>query len=385
MSPDARTPSPASPEVTLFLCGDVMTGRGVDQILPHPGDPRLHEPYVHLASTYVELAEAAGGPIARPVGFDYVWGDAAAEWARVKPDVRIANLESAVTTSEDWDPAKGIHYRMHPDNTPVLSAAGLDCCVLANNHTLDWGAVGLAETLEALHEAGIATAGAGSSVGEAARPATIDVAGKGRVLVFAWASEDSGVPRAWAAAAGRPGVNFLPDLSAQRIESIAAEVRPLKRAGDVVVASIHWGANWGYAVSEEERAFAHALIDGAGVDLVHGHSSHHAKAIEVYRDRPILYGCGDFLNDYEGISGHEKYRPGLALMYFATFDCSSGELKRFVLSPLEIRRLRLARASLQDARWLASVLTREGRAFATRARLAPDGTLFLEWRSRALV
>src|SRR5512145_2882467 len=117
--------------VTLFLCGDVMTGRGVDQILPHPSKPRLFEPYVTSAVTYVELAERAVGPIPRPVGFDYVWGDALAELRRVRPDARIVNLETSVTRSNEAWPDKGIHYRMHPANVPCLTAAGIDCCALA--------------------------------------------------------------------------------------------------------------------------------------------------------------------------------------------------------------------------------------------------------------
>ncbi|HEY3146719.1 MAG TPA: hypothetical protein VGJ75_10225, partial [Dongiaceae bacterium] len=57
------------PEVTLFLCGDVMIGRGIDQILPHPGDPQIREPYVISAAYYVRLAEAATGAIPAPVPF----------------------------------------------------------------------------------------------------------------------------------------------------------------------------------------------------------------------------------------------------------------------------------------------------------------------------
>jgi poly-gamma-glutamate synthesis protein (capsule biosynthesis protein) len=70
---------------TLFLCGDVMLGRGIDQILPHPGDPRLYESYVKSAATYVELAERRNGPIPKPVDFEYVWGDVLAELQRVRP------------------------------------------------------------------------------------------------------------------------------------------------------------------------------------------------------------------------------------------------------------------------------------------------------------
>lgn len=68
---------------------------------------------------------------------------------RAAPDFRIINLETSITTSEDWAP-KDIHYRMHPANIPCLTVAKVDCCVLANNHVLDWGRSGLVETLETL-------------------------------------------------------------------------------------------------------------------------------------------------------------------------------------------------------------------------------------------
>jgi poly-gamma-glutamate synthesis protein (capsule biosynthesis protein) len=83
--------------VTLFLAGDVMTGRGVDQVLPNPADPQLYETYAKSAIDYVKLAERANGPIKVPVAFDYVWGDALAELERRRPDARIINLETAVT------------------------------------------------------------------------------------------------------------------------------------------------------------------------------------------------------------------------------------------------------------------------------------------------
>lgn len=121
--------------VTLFVCGDVMSGRGIDQVLPHPGDPALHEPYMRSASGYVELAERANGPIGRRLDYATLWGDALAEWQRTRPALRIINLETAVTTSSHaWQ--KEINYRMHPANLPLLTAAGIDVCVLANNHVL---------------------------------------------------------------------------------------------------------------------------------------------------------------------------------------------------------------------------------------------------------
>lgn len=366
--------------VKLFLCGDVMTGRGVDQILPHPGKPDLYEPYVRSALDYVELAERAVGALARPVGFDYVWGDALAELERARPDARIVNLETAVTASEDAWPGKGIHYRMHPANMPCLGAARIDCCALANNHAMDWGRGGLAETLDSLRRAGMRTAGAGRDEDEAAAPAKIELAGGAKVLVFACAATSSGVPAQWAAAKRRSGVNLIEELSARAVDAIAARVRGEKRSGDVVVLSIHWGPNWGFDIAREERSFAHRVIDGADVDVVHGHSSHHVKGIEIHNDRPILYGCGDFLTDYEGIGGHEAFRPDLSLMYFPVLDADTGELLEFSATPTQLRRFRLNRAPEEGVAWLAQTLGRESGRLGTSVERQPDGTLALSGR-----
>jgi poly-gamma-glutamate capsule biosynthesis protein CapA/YwtB (metallophosphatase superfamily) len=210
--------------ITLFLCGDVMLGRGIDQILPHPGEPRLYESAVSRATAYIELAERANGPIRRPVDFGYVWGDALEALRRVQPDLRIINLETSITKIREPAP-KGINYKMNPANAACLTAAGIDCCVLANNHVLDWGYAGLLETLDTLERAGIPSAGAGRDAAQAEAPAVLEVPGKGRVLVFAFGSVTSGVPREWAAGAKRPGVNLLADLSDRTIAHIAGCMR----------------------------------------------------------------------------------------------------------------------------------------------------------------
>lgn len=375
-APHAR--SEAANVVTLFLCGDVMTGRGIDQILPHPSDPRLCERFVPSALGYVELAERANGRIPRPVDFAYVWGDALAAWQRVKPDVKIVNLETSVTTSGECLP-KGINYRMNPDNIGCLTAAAIDCCALANNHVLDWGRAGLDETLETLRASGIRTAGAGGNLEEAIAPAVFNLPDKGRVLVFSYGHTSSGIPSDWAATPTRSGVNLLHDLSDSEVERVAEEVRAAKQANDIVVASIHWGGNWGYEVPAGQKSLARRLIDRAGVDVVHGHSSHHAKGIEVYRNKLILYGCGDFLTDYEGITGYEEFRDDLVVMYFAHLAPESGALVGLSMVPLQLKTMRLNRPSESDVIWLRDTLNREGERFGTRVERTEDGTLQLRW------
>ena len=364
-------------QLTLFLCGDVMTGRGVDQILPHSCPPRLYERFVSSALHYVALAEQANGPIPRPVDYAYIWGAAREVLDRERPDARIINLETSITTSEDADP-KGINYRMHPGNVPVLAAARIDCCALANNHVLDWGRAGLVETLETLAHAGIQVAGAGRDLRAAQAPAVLGTGNGNRVLVFAFGATDSGIPSDWAADAARAGVHLLPDLSGTAVERIARLVRAMKQPGDVAVASVHWGSNWGFEIPPAHRRFAHGLIDRAGIDVVHGHSSHHPKSIEVYRDRLILYGCGDFLDDYEGIGGYEEFRDDLVPMYFATLERSTGHLVRLTMTPLQIRNFGLQHPSAPDRAWLRATLDREYRRFGSHISLGDDAWM-IEW------
>lgn len=351
--------------VKIFLCGDVMTGRGIDQILPFPGNPLLHEAVVKDANEYVMLAEAVSGPIPRPAGFDYIWGDAIQELERHRPDVRIINLETSITASDDYWKGKEVLYRMNPKNAGCINAAKIDCCCLANNHVLDWGYSGLRDTLETLDKAGLRHAGAGGDLKEARAPAIMTPAKKCRVIVFSCGCDTAGVPPGWAATVDRAGVNYLKDYSANSVLTIRDMVGEVKGEDDIVVFSIHWGGNWGYYISGEQREFAHGLIDLAGVDIVYGHSSHHVKGIEVYRNKPIVYGCGDFLNDYEGIQGYEFFRGDLGLMYFITMDATARSLVSLEMSPTQVRKFRVNLAGADDVRWLKNTLDREGEKLGT--------------------
>ena len=331
----------------IFLCGDVMTGRGIDQALPHPVNPNLFELYVRDAREYVALAEKSNGPIPRPLSFDYIWGDALGELERAE--------------------------------VGCLTAAKIGACALANNHLLDWGYDGLSETLKTLHAAGIASAGAGNDSEEAMQPAVLNTPGNGRLLLFSFGSRTSGIPQDWRATSISPGVNLLDDLSEATAARLADQMRVHQRTGDLIIASIHWGTNWGYEIPCDQIAFAHRLIE-EGIAIVHGHSSHHVKAIEVFKDRLLLYGCGDFLTDYEGISGYEMFRGDLALMYLIELDSCSGELIAARLVPMRMRRFRLERASAADARWLCNLLNQLGKQFSTGATLEKDNSLVLQWR-----
>jgi poly-gamma-glutamate synthesis protein (capsule biosynthesis protein) len=376
--PENNRNSGDNPGLRLFLCGDVMTGRGVDQVMPHSVNPRIYESYIKDARDYVRLAERKHGNIEDPVSYDYIWGDAMEVWKRFDPVFKIINLETSVTDDGDPWPGKGIHYRMHPGNTRLLSTAGIDFCSLANNHVLDWGREGLSETLQSLESEGITTAGAGKNLSEARKPAVLSKNGH-RVIVFSYGTPTSGVLRSWAATPEKPGINLLNLDDKNAIDRINQKIQSIKQPGDLVVFSVHWGDNWGYGVPRRQQKFARRLIDDGGVDIVHGHSSHHIRGIEVYKNKLIIYGAGDFLNDYEGISGHEQYRDDLTLMYFPDIDPSSGKLLSMKMVPMQIRNFSLQHIEENDAQWLLSTLNREVAMSSTHIELNEDGSFSLHW------
>ena len=342
--------------LVLVLAGDVMTGRGIDQALRQHAPPQIHEPVVRDARDYVRLAESVNGPVGTPLAPEEPWGDALPAMRADEVDARIVNLETALTAAGEPWPGKGIHYRMHPANVDVLTAAQVDVCVLANNHVLDWGRDALHETLASLHTAGIATAGAGVDDGAAWAPAVVARPAGRRLLVFAVATPDSGVPESWAAATRRAGVAVLHELSRASAQRFAEVVRRHRRAGDRVVVSIHWGANWVSEVPAAQRAFARALVDLGAADLVHGHSAHHPLPAELHQGHAVLYGCGDLIDDYEGIGSHGPWRHDLAVLWRARLHAADGRLEQLDAIPLQRRRLRLRQADAEAAEAIGDLL-----------------------------
>ena len=332
----------AQPSLRIVLGGDLMLGRGIDQCLGQPLDPRLYEPLVHDARHYVALAERRNGPIPCPLTAAAPWGDALAWLEAFAPELRIVNLETAITTSRHPWPGKAVHYRMHPANVSCLQAARIDACSLANNHVLDWGHRGLVDTLRSLGRAGIHWAGAGLNAHQAEAAARLPLVGGGRLLLFAWGMASSGIPLSWQARGHQPGVALVERIDAACLERIQGCIARLRRPGDRVVVSLHWGANWVAQIPEQHRWLARGLIDRAGVDLVVGHSSHHPLPLELYRGRLILHGCGDLINDCEGLPAHGPWRSDLVCLYGLELNAENGALRALELRPFQLRRFQLA-------------------------------------------
>lgn len=245
----------------LAIVGDCMLGRGVDQALEQ-----------------------------KPPEFP--WGDTVPVFRNAH--ARICNLECVLSDKgTPWaEYRKEFHFRSAAKNVATLNAAGMNAVSIANNHVLDYGREALLEMLEVLDQAGIAHSGAGRNLDEASRIATFEVRGR-RLGLLAFTDNEP----LWEATAQRPGTFYVPtslaDPRAQRLINTVRERRDL----DTLIISAHWGGNWGYTPPTEHVELAHALIE-AGADVIFGHSCHVFRGIEWYRDRPILYSTGDFVDDY---------------------------------------------------------------------------------------
>ena len=339
----------------FFIAGDVMTGRAIDQLfaIQNPEDFGKHDSVP--ASQYQAWSTELYGEVFKPVRHEYIWGSSLDVLKLAEPDFRLINLETAVTISRGWENKK-FNFRMHPANIGSLSVAEIDCCTLANNHTMDFGVRGMLDTCESLENAGIGYAGAGANLAKACEPYIRVIDGGRRILVFSWGAGDSGVPAHWQALPDGPGLNYLPNFTSTTLSRMVDLIGSYRRPGDFVIASIHWGGNWVKSTPEPHRNLARRLIETAGVDIVHGHSSHHPLGVEVFKQKIILYGCGDLINDYEGHPDYRSMRHHLGAMYFVDFDKASGEVKNLKILPVQRRRFRLEKPSRNDSDWLMGLI-----------------------------
>ncbi|XP_013400753.1 uncharacterized protein LOC106166649 [Lingula anatina] len=348
--------------VRVFMAGDLILGRGIDQILPHPSDPTLYEAHTGTtdARSYTKQVVSKKGALPKDPSFDYIWGDALDILSEYNPDFRIINLESAVTTSDSPWLYKDILFRMHPKNVDTLKSIKVDCCVLSNNHVLDWGYSGLEETIKTLQDNGLGFVGAGKNIFEAEKPAIFGLRnGKGRIVVFGRCEKWAHVPASWAATPDRAGVCTLAMVNiSEEIQLLTEQVKKVKKPGDLVILSFHWGRNWDWTVPEYQQKFARAAIDVAGVDIIYGHSSHHVKGIEVYHGKLITYGLGDLINDFEGSINRylarlsETYHYEWNLMYFADFNQENGNVLNLKMVPTSIEKFQVRRADKDATDWL---------------------------------
>ena len=254
-APSARMPlpTPGPRPVTVGFVGDLMFARDVVTLMQEHG---------------------AGYPFERVAPlFDGI-------------DVLVGNLEGTFTErGERAD--KYYTFRAPPDLAYALRDAGFDAVSLANNHALDYGPVGLADTVEVLDRLGVEHFGAGADADEAARPLVIEARGW-RLALLGFSAVGSSV----FAGDDEPGV------AEASIEAVQAAVEAAVEAADAVIVVFHFGTEYDAAPTREQQALAHAAVD-AGATLVVGHHAHTLQPWERRGEALILYGLGNFVFDLD--------------------------------------------------------------------------------------
>ena len=394
-----------------------MLGRLVDQLFPeHVQNTQDQEIAASFARKYPSIAGKENYKHSSP------WGTTIPLFEN--SDLNIINLETSVTTTEEPWPNKTFNYRMHPANLePALNSASIDFANLANNHVLDFGSEGLIETAWTLKKAKIRFAGAGETVNEAFKPAKLFLPRResrdGSVkadkdsqqredkhLVHIYCASDH--PRDWSSI---PNFHFIDYSSSTRVK-----LRRLLLSGgstshpdeddpesDVYhhtvhhhhdkksepsalkIFSVHWGPNYSWQPAEKIRSLAHFLIDECAVDIVHGHSSHHIQGVEVYRGKLIIYGCGDFVDDY---ILHEDFRNDLSAVWRVILqgeDLQGRKVLRLVrleIFPTRIDKFRamLLNSDDQDHIWVKRKVTALSLDLGTQVRrsLGEEGQIIVD-------
>jgi poly-gamma-glutamate capsule biosynthesis protein CapA/YwtB (metallophosphatase superfamily) len=318
--------------LTLAIAGDVMLGR------------------------LVNAAIAQYGPA-------YPW-DGLVPLLR-QPELFLVNLECALTRETAlWHDGeyKVFYFRADPVAVETLRIGRVDFVSLANNHTLDFGAAGLLETIAVLDQAGIAHAGAGADLAAARRPARLQV-GDTRVSVVAFAD----YPEVWAATPTTPGINYTPvSLAPQDFAAIERALAEARTDADLVVFSIHWGPNMCARPTEAFRAFARRVIE-AGADLFWGHSAHVVQGIEIWQGKPILYDTGDFVDDY---AVDAALRNDLSALFLV--EVTPPAVTGLRLVPVHIRNCQVTLAKGADREWFVRRITELCAEMGTRVVAGPE-------------
>ncbi|KAJ5200142.1 Capsule synthesis protein CapA [Penicillium cf. griseofulvum] len=363
---------------TLTFTGDVMLGRLLDQLMPEHVSNEHDE---RIATTFIKahptlLAKGNYTP--------------SSPWGTTLPllqssSLACINLETSVTTAPIPWPNKVFNYRMHPANlAPILHAGRIDYASLANNHTLDFGTEGLTETVKTLQEAKVAYAGVGETAADACKPAVLHLPrlsepldkDQQRYTVHVYSASDH--PRVWASVPGFNLFDYTRDTRA-RLREMLVDGEESKPA--LKVFSVHWGPNYAWEPDGRITSLAHFLIDECGVDIVHGHSSHHVQGVEVYHGKLVIYGCGDFVDDY---ALNEEYRNDLGALWRVVVKEKSGgiELEKLEIFPTRVERFRAVLLDYKDADhvWVRRKISELTEEFGTPAReaLGEKGEVVIE-------
>ncbi len=311
----------------VLLVGDVMLGR--------------------LINDFLKEEEVA-----------YPWGDTLSIFREA--DVPICNLECVISDrGAPWTVSpKVFHFRSDAKNIETLKVAGMNAVSIANNHTLDFEYEAMFEMINILDEAGIYHAGAGANFYESSRPTIFEVDGT-RVALIAFTDNEPD----WEATAQQPGIFYVPiDVKDDRAKRLFQIVHQTKKEVNLLIVSAHWGPNWGYRPRTSHILFGHRLID-EGADIVFGHSCHVFQGVEIYKDRPILYSTGDFIDDY---AVDEIERNDESFIFLV--ETQENQIRRLHLYPTVIRDFQARLANKKEAIEISGKMLKLCSEFKTSVR-----------------
>ncbi len=259
------TPTAEPGPITIAFAGDVHFENQLR--------PRLDDPATALASIAPQLSAA---------------------------DLTVVNLETSIGTSGVREP-KRFTFQAPPEALRALAHAGVDVVTMANNHAMDYGVGGLADTLAAATAAAsadppLSVVGLGADADDAFAAAVKDVGGT-RVAVMGASSADDPTadPTAqWAATDDTAGIAV-----AQQPARLVEAVQQARRAADVVVVYLHWGIQGQRCPSSSQAATARALAD-AGADIVVGAHAHAVQGAGLLGETYVAYGLGNFVWYHQG-------------------------------------------------------------------------------------
>lgn len=204
----------------------------------------------------------------------------------INADIAMVNQEFAFTTGGTKARDKQYTFRVNPDYVQIFKDMQIDVVTLANNHTMDFGTVGLTDTFDTLKSAGIPYVGAGNNITEAREIKFFEV--KDKKIACLGASRV--IPETdWNAYSNKPGM-----LTTYDPAMLVEDIKTAKSQSDFVVVYVHWGVEKQNSPKEYQRGLAKQYID-AGADLVVGSHPHVLQGIEYYNGKPIIYSLGNFM------------------------------------------------------------------------------------------
>ena len=208
-----------------------------------------------------------------------------------KADVAMANLETPVTDRGTPTPNKQYLFRAPASAFAALERSGLDVVTVANNHGMDYGAVGMEDTLRAAKRAGFPVVGGGFNEAQAFHPWRTTVHGQRIAIIGATQVIDEELLSSWEARGSKTGVASAKyDME----DRLAREVRKARRTSDTVVVYLHWGEELKGCPTDSQTSIAQHLVQ-AGADIVIGSHAHILLGGGMLGRSFVDYGLGNFV------------------------------------------------------------------------------------------